>query len=413
MSKNTIKDLAVAIVEKHSLNQPDADKFVDALFKLILEALDTDKIVKVKGLGTFKIVEVQDRESVNVNTGERVVIEGHGKVNFTPDNSIKDLVNRPFSQFETVVVNDGVDFTEIENEENDNDAAIIDQIDDNVFAAVAVKETKVEEKKDVIEEKPEEEKIEKKISEEPICEFQNEKIEDEPVVEPKEEEKKNESHKQKNEKESTEVVASELKSTEEPFELVDFSETEVNSAPEELTPEESISEEFSEKKNIVKIILCIVAAIILFVAGYFVGQYFPMNNFLNREVKVPVLGKAANKSVKQQTAIKKPVKQLLAKPIKKSEEKQTSNQPVSSELSSDIYDKKNAQVRTGAYRIIGLSQVITLKSDESLKNISDRILGPGMECYIIAYNDLDGTSTIKKGQKIKIPKIELRRHKSR
>src|SRR5574344_2799365 len=114
MSKNTIKELASTIVDRHSLNQSDAESLVDSLFKVVFEALDADKIVKVKGLGTFKIIEVQERESVNVKTGERVVKEGHGKINFSPDNSMKDLVNKPFAQFETVIVNDGVDFNVID-----------------------------------------------------------------------------------------------------------------------------------------------------------------------------------------------------------------------------------------------------------------------------------------------------------
>ena len=126
MSKKTIKDIAAELVNKHSLSPIQADNFVDEMFKLVSDTLPSDKIVKVKGLGTFKIIEVQDRESVNVNTGERVVIEGHGKVSFTPDNSMKDLVNKPFSQFETVIVNDNVDFAEIDNKEED--AAILAEI---------------------------------------------------------------------------------------------------------------------------------------------------------------------------------------------------------------------------------------------------------------------------------------------
>lgn len=113
MAKVSIVDMAKAIVSKHGLSQQEAEKFVTALFDIINEGLYRDKIVKVKGLGTFKVIDVRERESVNVNTGERVVIESHGKITFTPDPIMRDLVNKPFAQFETVVLNEGVDIEEI------------------------------------------------------------------------------------------------------------------------------------------------------------------------------------------------------------------------------------------------------------------------------------------------------------
>ncbi|MBR2777322.1 MAG: HU family DNA-binding protein, partial [Prevotella sp.] len=117
MGKITIQELAAALMERNDLNKKEATSFVSAIFDVIQQALETEKIVKIKGLGTFKIIDVDDRESVNVNTGERVLIEGHGKITFTPDPIIKELVNKPFSQFETVVLNDGVDFEDIPDEQ--------------------------------------------------------------------------------------------------------------------------------------------------------------------------------------------------------------------------------------------------------------------------------------------------------
>ena len=110
MGKISIQDLSQALVVRHGLEKHDAAIFVSAMFDIIQMNLEKDRIVKVKGLGTFKIIDVDDRESVNVNTGERVLIEGHNKITFTPDPLMKELVNKPFSQFETVVLNDGVDF---------------------------------------------------------------------------------------------------------------------------------------------------------------------------------------------------------------------------------------------------------------------------------------------------------------
>ena len=113
MGKISIQDLAQVLVERKGLNKRDAAIFASAMFDIIQTNLEKDKVVKIKGLGTFKIIDVDDRESVNVNTGERVLIEGHNKITFTPDALMKELVNKPFSQFETVVLNDGVDFEDM------------------------------------------------------------------------------------------------------------------------------------------------------------------------------------------------------------------------------------------------------------------------------------------------------------
>jgi len=119
MNKITIQDLALVLKERNGLAKKESLKFVNAMFEIAQQALNRDKIVKIKGLGTFKIIDVEDRESINVNTGERVVIKGHSKITFTPDQLMKELVNKPFSQFETVVLNEGVDFAEEDDEEDD------------------------------------------------------------------------------------------------------------------------------------------------------------------------------------------------------------------------------------------------------------------------------------------------------
>ncbi|MBR2016860.1 MAG: HU family DNA-binding protein [Prevotella sp.] len=118
MGKLSISEIAQVLVDNKGLSQKDAENFVAAMFDIIQTALERDKLVKIKGLGTFKIIDVEARESINVNSGERVVIEGHGKVTFTPDASMKELVNKPFSQFETVILNEGVEFDDIEEEDS-------------------------------------------------------------------------------------------------------------------------------------------------------------------------------------------------------------------------------------------------------------------------------------------------------
>ena len=121
--KVTIQDIIELLAEKHSMTKKDAEIFVKGMFELIEEALVTEKYVKVKGLGTFKLTEVESRESVNVNTGERIEIQGHTKISFTPDSSMKDLINKPFAHFETVILNENTKLedteTEIEGEEED------------------------------------------------------------------------------------------------------------------------------------------------------------------------------------------------------------------------------------------------------------------------------------------------------
>ena len=114
MGKLTIQEVAKILVEKNGLTQRDASRFASEFFAVILQHLQEDEPVKIKGLGTFKIINVEARESISVRTGERVVIDSHSKVTFIPDNTMKELVNKPFSQFETVVLNDGVDFPDID-----------------------------------------------------------------------------------------------------------------------------------------------------------------------------------------------------------------------------------------------------------------------------------------------------------
>lgn len=124
MSKTGYKELAQALVDKYGLERAAAEQFVEKMFGVLVEGIASDRQVKVKGLGTFKVVPVAARKSVDVNTGEPIIIEGRDKVTFTPDNAMRDLVNRPFSQFETVPINDGVDFTAIDERFADPDAAL-------------------------------------------------------------------------------------------------------------------------------------------------------------------------------------------------------------------------------------------------------------------------------------------------
>ena len=114
--KITIQDIANSLKEKQGLTKKEAELFVKSMFDIMKDALASDKYVKVKGLGNFKLTEVESRESINVNTGERFEIQGHTKISFTPDTTLKEQINKPFSHFETVILNDGVDFEDMPTE---------------------------------------------------------------------------------------------------------------------------------------------------------------------------------------------------------------------------------------------------------------------------------------------------------
>ena len=121
----TIQDLTDLLAAKHSMTKKDAEAFVKEFFLLIEQALENEKTVKIKGLGTFKLVDVDSRESVNVNTGERFQIKGHTKVSFTPDTTLRDTINKPFAHFETVVLNEGTVLEDTPMEESDEEEASV------------------------------------------------------------------------------------------------------------------------------------------------------------------------------------------------------------------------------------------------------------------------------------------------
>ena len=187
--KITLQDLINLFSEKQGMNKKDAEVFVRTMFELIEEALATEKYVKIKGFGTFKLTEVDSRESVNVNTGERIEIQGHTKISFTPDATIKDLINKPFSHFETVILNEGVELedTPVETSEEivqeeiisetilTEEPAIMEEPQPEPFV-----ETPIEEEIIVEEPTVEEQTIEEPISEEPI---EEETIVEEPTIE--------------------------------------------------------------------------------------------------------------------------------------------------------------------------------------------------------------------------------------
>lgn len=534
MSKISLSDLAQRLAEKSGISLQDAELFIRKMFDVANEGIQSDKLVKMKWLGTFKVMAVKDRESVDVNTGERIIIEGRDKISFTPDNILKEIVNKPFAQFETVVVNDGVDFDEIdrkfENAEEDGSvfdstlecvpdsdnssldsfveqdspvtSGVIDFLDEENDAPVSDEMIVIGERlsqENVAE--PEEKKTEgsEPAATEPAV-FKpavSEPVESESAtsgLETKESEvpaqNEVESVVSDEEKESTLTeetpIAEKVPSGEDnsitetpivekvPSDKENFTETpiEEEASSDEETPS---SDEVTDKRHVVLPRSLVVAASVVFLAmivgfGWFAFNYgklaaqrdhlaLQLDNYqqVPTEKKAPAKSAPTQEEILRKKAIEDSVrmakaseavkkvedvgqnmdatadkqsidvksaeakKNLEAKKLadakkqqetkklaeaKKKEETRKQAEKHAAQASSK-YDQ-DARVRTGAYRIIGVSEVVTAREGQTIKSLSQKYLGPGMECYVEALN---GTSQLKPGQKVKIPKLVLKKKK--
>jgi nucleoid DNA-binding protein len=393
MGKIFMSDLADRLAEQAGMSKRDAQQFLSAVVETIQEGVNNDKIVKIKGLGTFKVIDVEARESVNVNTGERVTIDSHQKLTFTPDSAMKDLVNKPFSQFETVVLNDGVDFDDVNTES-------------------------VEELKDT--EKPEETEI-LEVSE----------ISSVP--------EKTEAPESSEKSESSVIpVVSEVSEASVVTEISDApASPEVSDEPEasEVPEVSSVSEtpEISEAPELTEtteykqsywwlwLLIAIVACVCSFAGGYILGRHMDRNSIYDDEESKSDTTLAVVVNCQDTLTISAQKNDTL-----KAEEQEMSKQKTDS-VKSDVLTKKtdeetpewkkyedmDSRVRTGAYRIVGTDRVVKVKSGETLKRIANRILGEGMECYVEVYNNISSGQTLKEGQEIMIPKLELKKKRKK
>lgn len=409
MERISIQELAAVLVTKSGLKKKEAERFATVMFDVVKEGLSADRQVKIKGLGTFKVIDIDSRESVDVNTGERMVIEGHDKITFTPDATMKELVNKPFSQFETVVLADGVDFTGDEDEELEVDIENdMEPEPEPVEAPVLIEEPETVEE-------PAEEPVEEPVeepAEEPAPEPEPEAIEA-PEPEPVQEE------------------VSPL------LDFIDSAEEQhSNEMPDEEEPEEEKEEEDDEDENEYssssgkRWIWWLLMSLIAFGAGFLLGRH------TGKSASPDVIdawtvdsideGTLAADTAKKDTLAKPVVKQdTLAKPVADTPAKAKPDAKPDTivprpkpddEKTKDAYKQYNlndARVRTGAYRIIGTAQEVKVKKGETLKRISARHLGPGMECYVEAYNELKPGAMLKEGQTLKIPQLELKKKKKK
>ena len=473
MSKFSLNTLGKLLADKSGLSQVEAELFIRKMFDVCNQGLEADKQVKIKWLGTFKVQATKDRESINVNTGERFTIEGRDKLTFTPDNILKEIVNKPFAQFETVVVNDGVDFDEIdekfgEEQTEDAPAQVIDFLDeketttpnpevvvigsekekekeaeDELAKQIAIEQAKLEKLKQaqLEQERIQKEKLEKEKQEQERLE--QERLEQERLEQKRLEQEKLEQEKLEQEKLELAQQQQALKAVVEP--AVPASDE----SEEEEEEEESSNSHHIVIPRYLVVAVCLIVVALIGGMGWFAfnyGQMTAQRDHLAMQLnqyhqapakKVPAKPAAAPLSQEQklrqkamedsirmaktaeavklaensdeESANAEKAKQTEAKAKAEAKEKakDKAEEKATSKIASSQYDK-DARVRTGAYRIIGVAQTVTVGTGQTLEQISTRYLGSGMECYVEALN---GKNTVKAGQKIKIPKLELKKKK--
>ena len=537
MSKNSLNVLGKKLAEKTGLSQQEAELFIKKMFDVVNEGLQDDKQVKVKWLGTFKVTSVKDRESVDVNTGERIVIDGRDKISFTPDNILKEIVNKPFAQFETVVVNDGVEFDEIdkkfeaEEQMNENQQVkeskeqmvenqqvaeaekpldanqqvaeaeasdVIDFLDESDTSAVTDKtETlSVSNEVVVIGDSETSNEASSQISNEASSQTSNEafpEIITETIVQNSVDEMKpavNEPEEVQTEQEQVQAPEVQLKENaqnepevqdkvniqDEPEESVqDESEADAEIEPESYDTFESTKKGIVIPRYLV-IVACFLMVALIGGIGWFAFNYGKMAaqrdhlalqlDSYHQDANKPKAASAppSQEEIMRKKAIEDSIRMVQASEAVKmaeAEDKQidenasldvdknksetgtkkqletqkqaaaqkTAEAKKAAEAKKHAEDMKAAaakkqaenasakaaskynqdvRVRTGAYRIVGVAEVVTAREGQTIEAISKRYFGPGMECYVEALN---GSGKLKAGQKVKIPKLELKKKK--
>ena len=481
MSKSNISRLAKSISSKRGLTQAEAERFVSKMFEVANEGLHEDKLLKIKWLGTFKVAPVKDRESVDVNTGERIVIEGRDKISFTPDNILKEIVNKPFAQFETVVVNDGVDFSDID-EKFSLQAVPAEPIaaempntigeQKTAEASIGQPESKsFDESKNTDEQKvanqPTAEvypsaEAQPMAGEQPMAEEQQmqplvenitgeqESLVNEDILTKESSLVKNASDNEGGT--SNEAVASNNAVPSNAAAMSNEAVASNNAAMSDgAVPSEEPAAEVGEEVHFhylmipkyMVAIICLVFVILLGGMGWFAFNFGKMQAQRDKlamqlqtiKKPTPVATKdstqmsaedsaaLALKKKAQEDSIRMAETSKAVEMAEKTEQDHIEGQAsgtsskekgsshgigtVPSEPKISSYDA-DPRVRTGAYRIVGVAQTVTVKEGQTLASLSSLYLGPGMECYVEAVN---GKSEVKVGQKIRIPKLELKRKK--
>lgn len=478
MSKNSLNGLADKLAEKSGLSQIEAELFIRKMFDVCHQGLAADKIVKMRWLGTFKVTSVKERESVDVNTGERIVIEGRDKISFTPDNILKEIVNKPFAQFETVIVNDGVDFESIDKKYEDSledeeqeeslekpkpiievveptETPLPDVVSEETIQAEAVSSSEPTTSGVIdfldVPENPSEDSSVVVVGEDSTIEPQATVSQEVPTEEIPSSVSDDIQADSREENSNAEIEA------ETDAEIGADAEIEAETDAEFEADDEV---EIRRRHFIIPKYVVIIASFILLLLigglGWFAFNYGQMaaqrdhlelqlaqyktdknvvakpanvksqEQLLQEKARQDSLRMAkANDAIKaaeradslKSAAVDKEISVKNLKADEKSAElkkksatdKKQDKAAEHAKVVSDKYDS-DPRVRTGAYRIVGVDQVVTVGEHQTMATLSKRYLGPGMECYIEALN---GTSTIKSGQKVKIPKLELKKKKAK
>lgn len=412
MDKLTIQEISRVLVEKNGLSQQEASRFVQELFATIQQGLETDRVVKVKGLGTFKMINVEARESVSVRTGERVMIESHTKVTFTPDTVMRELVNKPFSQFETVVLNDGVEFSDMPEEEEEPETETFVETDPEPEPIVEPEPEPIVEPEPELVVEPEPEPI-VEPEPEPVVEAEPEPVpvlgaEPEPVpvlgAEP--------------EPAPNPVVESSFPPT--PHQLIEDDEDDDDDAGEE--------EPTSWLRWLMYAIFALLLLCIGGAGGYFAKDYIApavSDTIIIHDTLVIIEQEDTLEDVEEMQA-EEPVENMQptsntaenTQPTPKTAENAQptpstveNTQPKATAVELDEYEKKDARIRLGAYRIVGLDHEVKVLAGQTFYSICRAHLGPDMACYVEAYNNLPQNPQIKEGQVIRIPKLQLKKRR--
>ena len=512
MSKSSLSVLAKAVASKRGLTQAEAERFIATMFEVAGDGIQEDKLLKMKWLGTFKITSVKDRESVDVNTGERILIEGRDKISFTPDNILKEIINKPFAQFETVVVNDGIDFSDIDekfaNMEREEEELQLQKEQECHDEEVVQEEQNAEQpqNEDLSQEakKSQESLLDAElqsqeggqkddlsqeantpISEETVAlssELKNAEISEDDISETSEDNisqtsddtiSKTEengipeevgmliSHLKKNESEAEEIERVEEAKVKEEAEVPKAAEAHVEKTPAEAKvvvsqsnvenkkqPEydETLDEDeayASDHHHLVipKYVVALVSVVFVALLGGLCWFAFIYGKMQARQEQMEMQLKAIKPQPqpKPKPTVVAPVD--TAKSVASSDDKTDAENVLANGAQANNEQTDHAQlamkkkakqdsirmaqannavkmaekasvylndprIRTGAYRIVGVEKTVTAKSGQTLAGLSKLYLGPGMECYMQAIN---GCSEIKPGQKVKIPKLELKR----
>lgn len=427
MAKVFTRDIAKALSEKKGIGLEEAERYIESFFSLIDEGLIAEKNVKIKGFGTFKLIEVKDRESVDINTGERMVIDSHSKISFTPDATLKDLVNKPFSQFETVALND--------SDEIEKDFAALEERE------YILSETAEADSSEVFDAKTEEMQA--------IEEKQNDNVDEnrENVLEDDNNNNIGDANGKLTETESEErdinVPLDNVRQEEDEEIKIDTSindddeiaESSHDNFTEDSLPVDEIGSELVDdvqdnesagnkdirKHSFLRITLSLLVAVALMSVVFFLG-YSLGDRRGNITTKV-----AGNVVQVRKPAIKKPRKvkitDSLSDAVKKDsicgkqkkdsvlishrrENSEKAITPLRENADSPTLSNARKMVKTGAYIIIGTEKSVKVKPGQTLKSISRLYLGEGMECYIQIHN---GKSEVSEGETINIPKLKLKK----